>query len=82
MKININTFLKRNTILVWLLLTVEAVSFAQIVQRDNVKNLLTNYFANYDLGIRVSGDKCVVEDVRADEASKMMFIFVGTSLLK
>jgi hypothetical protein len=77
MKININTFLKRNTILVWLLLTVEAVSFAQIVQRDNVKNLLTNYFANYDLGIRVSGDKCVVEDVRADEASKMMFIFVS-----
>lgn len=69
--------MKRNILLLWLLFVAEAASFAQIVQRPNVKEQLTPYFANYDLGIRAVGEKCVVEDVRTDETNKLMFIFVS-----
>ena len=70
-------YAQRYILTLWLLLLAEAVCFAQPKQRPNVKDQLAGYFENYDLGIIARGDKCRIEDLRADEEAKIVYIYVS-----
>ncbi len=65
---------RRHTIILWLLLTAEAVCFAQ---QASLQTRLNNYFGNYDLGFVLKGLTCRLDDVKADSKNKSLEIYVN-----
>ena len=67
----------RHIIFLGLLLTAEAICFAQAPSRQSVKNSIASYFVNYKLGFRPPCDKCTIEKIQSDEEEKIISIYVS-----